>query len=102
MPLDTLLTGHGPTVTGHAALIAARLAEHDERSERIAAALEEGPDTAYGIAQRLWPARLVREQPLLVVWEVLGHLDVMVSAGRLTERPTAQGRSLFARSAVAA
>jgi hypothetical protein len=47
----------------------------------VAGALLHRPETAYGIAKRLWPERTVREQPLLVVWEVLGHLELLLSAG---------------------
>ena len=38
------------------------------------------------IAGRLWSPRTVAEQPLLVVWEVLGHLDLLLAAGTVTER----------------
>ena len=77
MPLQTLLTGHGAPVKRHKDLIRRRLVEHNRRSERIAAVLEAGPKTAYCVAHELWPARMVREQPLLVLWEVLGHLDLL-------------------------
>jgi glyoxylase-like metal-dependent hydrolase (beta-lactamase superfamily II) len=102
MPLDTLLTGHGAPVKRHKDLIRRRLIEHNRRSERIAAVLEDGPNTAYGVAHELWPARMVREQPLLVLWEVLGHLDLMLSAGALDERRADDGHSCFALHGVAA
>ena len=35
--------------------------------------------------------RTVAEQPLLVVWEVLGHLDLLLDAGRVTEQVTDDG-----------
>ncbi len=34
----------------------------------------------------------MREQPLLVVWEVLGHLDLMLAAGIADERVGEDGR----------
>jgi glyoxylase-like metal-dependent hydrolase (beta-lactamase superfamily II) len=102
MPLQTLLTGHGTPVKRHKDLIRRRLVEHNQRSERIAAALEAGPDTAYGVAHKLWPARMVREQPLLVLWEVLGHLDLLLSSGELDEQRSADGPSRFALHDVAA
>jgi glyoxylase-like metal-dependent hydrolase (beta-lactamase superfamily II) len=101
LPLETLLTGHGAPVKRHKELIRRRLIEHNRRSERIAAVLEAGPNTAYGIARELWPARMVREQPLLLLWEVLGHLDMMLSAGGLDER-VSNGRSAFTLHDVAA
>lgn len=102
MPLDTLLTGHGPPVKRHKDLIRRRLIEHNRRSDRIATVLEAGPNTAYGIAHELWPARMVREQPLLVLWEVLGHLDLMLSAGGLDEHRSRDGHSWFTLHHVAA
>jgi hypothetical protein len=33
----------------------------------------------------------VTGQPLLVVWEVLGHLDLLLDAGAVTERVTQDG-----------
>ena len=86
MPLDRLLTGHGPPVTDHARLVAERLAEHELRCERIAALLTEGPRTAYEIAQGLWRPATVVEQPLLVVFEVVGHLELLIAAGHVTEQ----------------
>ena len=47
--------------------------------------LEDGPANAYEIAGHLWSARTVGEQPLLVVWEVLGHLDLLLDAGAVCE-----------------
>jgi glyoxylase-like metal-dependent hydrolase (beta-lactamase superfamily II) len=102
MPLQTLLTGHGAPVKRHKDLIQRRLVEHNRRSERIAAVLEPGPKTAYCVAHELWPARLVREQPLLVLWEVLGHLDLLLSTDVLDEKRSDDGHSLFALHDVAA
>ena len=79
--MDVLYAGHGRPVKAHRALVDVRIAEHRTRAARIAGALLHRPQSAYGIAKRLWPERTVREQPLLVVWEVLGHLELLVSAG---------------------
>jgi hypothetical protein len=68
-----------------------RLAEHRTRAARVAGALLHRSETAYGIAKRLWPERTMREQPLLVVWEVLGHLELLVSAGVAREAVEADG-----------
>src|SRR5215211_1836428 len=55
MPLSRLLTGHGSPVTDHARLVEARLLDHHRRCERIVAILQDGPSTAFAIANRLWP-----------------------------------------------
>jgi glyoxylase-like metal-dependent hydrolase (beta-lactamase superfamily II) len=96
MPLDVLLTGHGRPVRTAKALVGARLAEHRARAARIAGVLLREPQTAYGIAGHLWPATTVREQPLLVVWEVLGHLEILLAAGVASELRTDDGRRRFA------
>jgi glyoxylase-like metal-dependent hydrolase (beta-lactamase superfamily II) len=86
MPLARLLTGHGAPVTEHRRLVDARLRDHRRRCERILAILDGGPRTAFDIACGLWPARTVMEQPLLVVWEVVGNLELLLAAGSVAER----------------
>jgi glyoxylase-like metal-dependent hydrolase (beta-lactamase superfamily II) len=84
-PLARLLTGHGEEITDHARLVRRRLGEHGRRCERIVEVLRDGPATAWGIATRLWSRRTVSEQSVLVVWEVLGHLDLLLDAERVSE-----------------
>jgi glyoxylase-like metal-dependent hydrolase (beta-lactamase superfamily II) len=86
MPLGLLLTGHGDAVADHRRLVRRRFAEHRRRCQRILAVLEEGPAHAYGIAKHLWSERTVAGQPLLVVWEVLGHIDLLLDEGTVSER----------------
>ena len=86
MPLARLLTGHGAPVTEHARLVEARLRDHRRRCERIVAILDDGPRTAFEIAGGLWPERTVLQQPLLVVWEVVGNLELLLAAGAVAER----------------
>src|SRR5215207_783417 len=91
MPLARLLTGHGDEVTAHADLVRRRLGDHDRRCDRIVEALRSGEASAFEIATHLWSPRTVSEQPLLVVWEVLGHLDLLLDAGRVDEHLTEDG-----------
>ena len=91
MPLTRLLTGHGAPVTDHRRLVAARLRDHRRRGARILAVLGDGPRTAFEIAGGLWPERTVLEQPLLVVWEVVGNLELLLAAGAVAERVGAEG-----------
>src|SRR3954471_1686882 len=86
MPLTRLLTGHGAPVTDPGRLVRARLLDHERRCGRILAILADGPATAYSIARRLWPAATVAEQPVLVVWEGVGDLDLLLASGRVAER----------------
>jgi glyoxylase-like metal-dependent hydrolase (beta-lactamase superfamily II) len=91
MPLKLLLTGHGDPVHDHVALVRRRFSEHRRRCRRILDVLEQGPAQAYGIAGHLWSARTVTEQPLLVVWEVLGHLDLLLDERRVSEQKLDDG-----------
>src|SRR4051794_1379051 len=91
MPLDRLLSGHGEPITDHAQLVDRRFAEHRRRCDRILEVLRRGRASAYEIATQLWRARTVKEQPLLVVWEVLGHLDLLLDARAVTERVVDDG-----------
>jgi hypothetical protein len=95
MPLRRLLTGHGRPVTEHRRLVEARLEEHRRRCRRIAAILEEGPRSAFAIAAGLWSEATLAEQPLFVVWEVLGHLDLLIDAGVAAERIGDDGQARF-------
>ena len=93
--VDTLLTGHGPAITDAPALVETRLAEHQRRASRIAAILSRGSRSAYAIAEDLWPERTVRNQSLLVVWEVLGHLETLMDRGVVDEDVDDDGRPRF-------
>jgi glyoxylase-like metal-dependent hydrolase (beta-lactamase superfamily II) len=109
MPLGRLMTGHGAPVSDHGRLVDARLRDHRRRCDRIHAILEGGPRTAFEIAGGLWPRRTVLGQPLLVVWEVVGHLELLLAAGAAAERVgdtgsvfelTAEGRAAPRRTAL--
>jgi glyoxylase-like metal-dependent hydrolase (beta-lactamase superfamily II) len=91
MPLARLLSGHGGHITDHARLVDRRFEEHRRRCDRILEVLRGGRATAYEIAAHLWSPQTVTSQPLLVVWEVLGHLDLLLDAGQVTERVTQDG-----------
>ena len=88
MPLDRLLTGHG--AAGHRPRRASSTracADHRRRCERIVAIAGRRPEHRVRRSPAdLWPPRTVAEQPLLVVWEVLGHLELLLAAGRVREQ----------------
>jgi glyoxylase-like metal-dependent hydrolase (beta-lactamase superfamily II) len=95
MPLRRLYTGHGPVIDDHAALIDRRMAFHTERREQIQRLVEAGHASAFEIARGLWPEATVAASPVLVVWEVLGHLDLLVNRGRVREEVDDEGCHLF-------
>ena len=96
MQLSVCYPGHGPTIDDHRALIAERLAFHAERLERVAELVRDGCTTAFEIARRLWSDETAETQPVLVIWEVLGHLDILVNRGSVREDVDADGFHRFA------
>ena len=86
MPVRRWFTGHGPDVENHAALIDERIAFHTDRLRRIRDLVADGSETAFDIARRLWSEPVAADSPVLVVWEVLGHLDLLVNRGLVRER----------------
>jgi glyoxylase-like metal-dependent hydrolase (beta-lactamase superfamily II) len=101
MPLVRLFSGHGPSITAHRELVTRQLGQQRRRCARLIRLLEDGPATAYEAAQQMWSDAIVRDQPLLVLWEVLGHLDLLLAAGIAQEdlHDDGQWRYALARSA---
>jgi glyoxylase-like metal-dependent hydrolase (beta-lactamase superfamily II) len=95
MPLRTVYAGHGPTIADHRALIDERIAFHADRLDRIAQLVGDGCRTAFDVARRLWSEETARDNPVLVTWEVVGHLDVLVNRGTVREDVDAHGRRTF-------
>jgi glyoxylase-like metal-dependent hydrolase (beta-lactamase superfamily II) len=87
MEIEVVLAGHGEPVTDHVKLIDERFALHDRRANKIAGLIEEHPSSAYEIAQSLW-GNVAVTQAYLTLCEVLGHVDMLLEAGRVTERET--------------
>jgi uncharacterized protein YycO len=83
-----ILPGHGDAFTAHAELIDQRFALHERRANKIAGLIEAQPSSAYEIAQSLW-GNVAVTQAYLTLCEVLGHVDMLLEAGRVTERETA-------------
>jgi glyoxylase-like metal-dependent hydrolase (beta-lactamase superfamily II) len=84
LPAEIVLSGHGDPVTDHAALIDQRFALHERRAEKIEALIAERPRTGYEIAQALW-GNVAVTQAFLTLSEVVGHVDLLVNAGRVRE-----------------
>ena len=84
MDVSQILTGHGETVTEHAELIDRRLNDMDRRGQKILGMVAETPLTAHEIAREMW-GEIALKQAYLTLSEVLGHLDVLLDAGSVTE-----------------
>ena len=84
MPARLVLAGHGDPIENHAELIDERFRLHERRAERILGLIAARPRTAYEIAQELW-GNVAVTQAFLTLSEVLGHVDLLLEAGRVTE-----------------
>jgi glyoxylase-like metal-dependent hydrolase (beta-lactamase superfamily II) len=83
--VDFVLAGHGEPVTDHVALIDERFRLHERRAQKIRRLLADGPLTAYEIAQSLW-GNVAVTQAYLTLSEVLGHVDLLVTAGHVVQQ----------------
>ena len=95
MQLATCYPGHGPTIADHRSLITERLAFHSDRLDRIAQLVAGGADTAFEVARKLWSDEVAETQPVLVTWEVVGHLDILVNRGTVREYVDESGHHYF-------
>jgi glyoxylase-like metal-dependent hydrolase (beta-lactamase superfamily II) len=95
MPLRRCYTGHGPTIEHHHELIAERLAFHGDRLDRVLALVADGHPSAFDVARHLWSEETAVSQPVLVTWEVLGHLDLLVNRGTVREEIDDEGHRRF-------
>ncbi|HTU14161.1 MAG TPA: MBL fold metallo-hydrolase [Solirubrobacterales bacterium] len=85
MPIDLMLSGHGDPITDHAGLIDKRMASQARRIEKIHGILAERPRTAHAVAEQIW-GNVAVTQAFLTLSEVIGHLDILMDAGRVAER----------------
>jgi glyoxylase-like metal-dependent hydrolase (beta-lactamase superfamily II) len=84
MDVDLVLPGHGDPITDHRRLIDERFVLHRRRADKIRGLIEERPRSAYEIARALW-GNIAVTQAYLTLSEVLGHLDLLLNAGRVRE-----------------
>jgi hypothetical protein len=57
---------------------------HGRRADKVHGLIAERPRTAYEIARALW-GNIAVTQAYLTLSEVLGHIDVLLNAGRIRE-----------------
>lgn len=85
LPVRLVLPGHGEPILDHASLIDERLNMHRRRAARILQILDSRPMSAYEIAVQMW-GNVAVTQAYLTLSEVLGHLDLLLAAGRAVEQ----------------
>jgi glyoxylase-like metal-dependent hydrolase (beta-lactamase superfamily II) len=84
MGLTRVLPGHGEPIDDHVALIDERLRMHERRAAKLLRMLSERPRTAFELAQAMW-GNVAVTQAYLTLSEVLGHVDLLLDRGDVTE-----------------
>ncbi len=93
-PIDLILPGHGPGFTDHVELIDQRFQPHERRADKLYGLIAEQPRSGYDLAQALW-GNVAVTQAYLTLSEALGHVDVLISEGRVAERFGDDGIAYF-------
>jgi glyoxylase-like metal-dependent hydrolase (beta-lactamase superfamily II) len=84
LDLTVVFAGHGEPVEDHRGLIDERFRMHERRADKLCALIAERPRNAYELAQAMW-GNVAVTQAFLTLSEVLGHVDLLIDAGRVVE-----------------
>ena len=86
-PSRVVLAGHGDPVDAHARSSTSASRMHERRADKLHRLIAERPRTAHELAQELW-GNVAVTQAYLTLSEVLGHVDLLLDAGRVVEAET--------------
>lgn len=84
MDVSVVYAGHGDQIDEHRSLIDERFRMHERRADKLCKLIEEAPRNAYELAQAMW-GNVAVTQAFLTLSEVLGHVDLLIDAGRVSE-----------------
>jgi glyoxylase-like metal-dependent hydrolase (beta-lactamase superfamily II) len=84
---DITFPAHGGVILDHRKLIAGYRLHHDRRALQLERMLAAGSRTPYEIAAQMFP-KAVATQIFLVLSEVIGHLDLLIDAGKVVLEET--------------
>jgi len=92
LPASITLTGHGDPITDHRRLIDHRLSGHEHRAEKIYKLISDQrkPCTAYEVATEMW-GNIAVTQAFLTLSEILGHVDILINRGLVSEEKDDDG-----------
>ncbi|MBA2239848.1 MAG: MBL fold metallo-hydrolase [Solirubrobacterales bacterium] len=82
---ELVLPGHGYPITDHRRLIDERFEGHRRRAAKLEALIAAETRTPYELAQAIW-GNVAVTQAFLTLSEVVGHVDLLIDAGRVRER----------------
>jgi glyoxylase-like metal-dependent hydrolase (beta-lactamase superfamily II) len=84
LPAKLVLSGHGAPITDHVELIDERFRGHERRARKLLRMLGSGPLSAFELAQQMW-GNVAVAQAYLTISEVLGHIDLLIARGAVSE-----------------
>jgi glyoxylase-like metal-dependent hydrolase (beta-lactamase superfamily II) len=84
LPAEVVLSGHGEPIENHRELIDQRFRMHQRRAEKLYGLIVERSRTGHELAQAIWGDVAVT-QAFLTLSEVIGHVDLLINAGRVHE-----------------
>jgi glyoxylase-like metal-dependent hydrolase (beta-lactamase superfamily II) len=84
LEVERALPGHGEPVLDHRAHIDSILTHHAVREALILQILREGDRTVYELGVALFGRELPAVELFLVMSEIIGHLDILELAGKIT------------------
>jgi glyoxylase-like metal-dependent hydrolase (beta-lactamase superfamily II) len=84
LPAKLVLAGHGEPITDHAELIEERFRGHERRARKLLRMLGSEPLSAFELAQQMW-GNVAVAQAYLTISEVLGHIDLLIARGAVSE-----------------
>ncbi len=84
LPARLVLSGHGAPITDHVDLIEERFRGHERRARKLARMLGAEPLSAFELAQQMW-GNVAVAQAYLTISEVLGHIDLLIARGAVSE-----------------
>ncbi len=97
LPASIVLPGHGEPFIGLAERAQEIIEHHYEREQRLSDMLEEVPQNAYQLTEKLFSHRRLSsdETKRMAMAEVLAHLEHMRFNGRVEQQPTPDGFILY-------
>ena len=86
LDVDVAWPGHGEPIYDHRALIQRRLDAHQQRAQKVFAALTDHPQTVYALSLTLFPELGLMDR-FMALSEVLAHLGWLEVQGRVVAQP---------------
>lgn len=97
LPASIVLPGHGEPFADLAGRVEEIIKHHEQREMEILTLLDEQPQHAYQLAEKVFGARLKSNEAMrMAVAEILSHLEYLRYDGQVEQQKTTEGLILYA------